>query len=81
MLNKNDIKILYCLHTAGCTNDMKSYTIKKISEITELSNTKIRYTIRSLLAGEYIREGYSSGNASTYYITDKGKEVLRGCNS
>lgn len=79
-MSKTDIKILYCLHKANCTNDMKSFTVKKIIEETELSNTKVRYTIRALLAGEYIGEGFNIGNASTYYITDKGKEVLRGCN-
>lgn len=79
-MSKNDIKILYCLFQAKCTNDMKSFTIRKIEEETKLSNTKIRYTIRSLLSGEYIREGYTSGNAATYYIVNKGIEVLRGCN-
>lgn len=58
---------------------MKSFTIKKIVEETNLSDTKVRYTTRYLLAGEYIAEGFTVWNATTYYITAKGNEVLRGC--
>lgn len=80
-MTKAGIRILYTLHKAECTNDMKSYTIKKIIEETELTSTKVRYSIIALLSGGYIAEGYSVGNAATFYITEKGKEILRGCNS
>ncbi|MDK2932799.1 MAG: hypothetical protein PWP27_609 [Clostridiales bacterium] len=80
-MNKNDIKILYALYKNQCTNEMKSFTIKKIQEETGLSNTKIRYTIRGLSMSGYLGEGFQSGNASTYYITLKGIGLLKEVSS
>lgn len=77
MINFNDINVLSVLKTNNCINNMKSFTIKQIEENAGLSNSKIRYTVKPLVAGGFISEGYQEGNASTYWITTKGLEELR----
>lgn len=76
MLSRNDYKVLTTILQFGCTNEMKSVTIKKMSELTNLSIGKIRLSVKAFLELEYIAEGVVQHNAKTYYITDEGKSKL-----
>lgn len=55
---------------------MKSITINKISEMTELSISKVRRTINAFKEIKYIKEGIVQRNAKTYYVTKKGIEKI-----
>lgn len=75
-MTKNDFKILSVLFKDKCTNEMKSYTIIKLSQVSEFSITKIRACIKTFLEEGDIAEGYKSGSAKSYYITQKGIEKV-----
>lgn len=76
VVSKCDLNVLNCLRQNNCISPMKSFTIKEIAENTNLSNSRVRYTVKPLLAGGFIGEGYSTGNASTHWITPKGINEL-----
>jgi DNA-binding transcriptional regulator GbsR (MarR family) len=72
VVSKNDYKILYLFFEQGCTNEMKSMTVDKISTETNLSVSKVRKSIKVFKELLYISEGIPQGNAKTYYITKDG---------
>lgn len=74
--NKNDYKILSILDASECYSSVMSFTIKKISEETQLSIPKIRLTLKNFLIAEFIKEGAKEGVGKTFYITNKGVEFL-----
>jgi DNA-binding MarR family transcriptional regulator len=76
-LSKNDYKVLYVLEKHECTNEMKSFTISKISESTGLSISKIRITLREFIKLGYIKEGAVNHTAKTYYITKEGIDKVK----
>ena len=78
-MNINDIKILQILEKEDCTNNLKSFTVKRISNEVNLSQTKVRYTMPMLNDLGYANKGFSNGKSQTYYITEKGIEFLRRC--
>lgn len=71
-LSKNDYKVLYQFYQYDCTNAMKSLTVEKMAELTELSVSKIRKTIKVFKELLYINEGIQQRCAKTYFITKKG---------
>jgi DNA-binding transcriptional regulator GbsR (MarR family) len=77
-LSKNDYKVLYLLYELGCTNDMKSLTISKISKDCSLSIPKVRVSVRYFKELEYIKEGIPQCSAKTYYITEQGLNKIGG---
>lgn len=78
--NKNDILILSMVQALGGRNKLTSKTIQKLTEKTERSATKVRATVRLLIEDGLLEEGLKLGNAKTYYITDKGLELLESLN-
>ena len=76
MCSKNDYKVIITLYEHECTTEMKSFTIKKLHDITDLSVNKIRDTIKSFLLKGYIAEGAAQHNAKTYYITQLGIQKI-----
>lgn len=76
-LSKNDYKILLKLYENNCTTEMRSYSIKKLCEITELSVNKIRSTIKTFMILDYIAEGCVQHNAKTYFITVNGIQKIK----
>lgn len=76
MLNKNDYKILSILDENSCNSSLRSYTLKKIAEISGFSISKLRITIRLLKLMGYAKEGANSARSKTYYITELGKLKL-----
>lgn len=77
-LSKNDYKMLYLLYELGCTNDMKSLTIVKISKDCNLSVSKIRVSVKRFKELGYISEGIPQCCAKTYYITEQGLNKIGG---
>jgi DNA-binding transcriptional regulator GbsR (MarR family) len=75
MPSKNDYKVLYALQE--CTNELKSYTIDKLHEVTKLSVSKIRLTMREFKGLGFVKEGALQHNAKTYYITQQGLEKIK----
>ena len=76
MLSKNDYKILMIMYQHQCINELHSYTINKIKEITNLSIPKIRGTIYKFKKLNYTSEGLQSNHAKTYYVTRDGIEKI-----
>lgn len=72
MLSKSDYKILYQLYEYGCFNQLKSVTVEKLSNMSQLSVSKVRKTIKQFIQVSYVCEGIRECNAKTYYITKKG---------
>lgn len=73
----NDYKILFTLAANKCCNEMKAFTIKKISENTKLSVPKIRLTLQSFKREGYISEGVKHHSAKTYYVNENGLEKIK----
>lgn len=76
MTSKNDVRILNQIMKGSKGNKLFAVSIKGIADKTELSIPKVRITVKSLLANGYIEEGFMQRSAKTYYITQKGKEIL-----
>lgn len=76
-LSKNDYKILYQFFQYDCTNAMKSLTVEKTSELTELSVSKIRKSLVEFKKLLYISEGIPQRCAKTYYLTKKGINYVK----
>lgn len=72
MPSRNDYKILLEIYKYGCINEMKSITINKIQELTDLSLSKIRTTLSYFKDQNYVAEGVMQHSAKTYYITAEG---------
>ena len=76
-MTRNDIRILDSLLQKKCVNQVQALTIKKIAEQVELSDAKVRNTIRGLMVAGIVNNGLGSGNALTYYLTPKGISFLK----
>lgn len=75
--NKNDYKILENLIGYECYSITRSFTIKKMSEITKLSEIKIRQTMKLFLMCDLVKEGAKDRNKKTYFITNDGFELYK----
>lgn len=78
-LNQNDYKILQSLvgKDGKGMSKIRGLTCKNISETTKLSVAKIKGTIKVLLELQLVSEGVMKVRAKTYYINERGIEVLR----
>lgn len=80
-MTRNDIRILDTLHQKQCVNQIQALTIRKICEHVNLSEAKVRSTIKGLMVGKLVSNGLSNGNATTYYITPQGISFLEDVKS
>jgi len=76
MLSKVEINILKSLLEDGITNQMKSKTIKNISEKTGLSYARVRDNIKHLLSLNCVELGFKEKSSYTYYLTKIGQEKI-----
>lgn len=78
---KSDVIILSQIEQAGGINKLKSVTVHKLIEKSNLSATKVRASVKLLLNANLVATGYMQKNAKTYYITDEGIAFLKdlGC--
>lgn len=76
IFTKNDYKILKAIVDRGDNKKglckTSGTTIKELVEKTELSDKKVRNTLKQLLEVGYISEGVSIGKARTYMLTKEG---------
>lgn len=79
-LNSNDYKILSCVRDKESNRGLsigRGSTILQIAEKSQLSELKVRKTIKILLEEEFIIEGVKNVRAKTYCITEKGFKALQ----
>jgi hypothetical protein len=69
--------ILTKLYEENLVNELKSCSINTLHELTDLSITKVRDTIRIFVMLNYIAIGATQGNTKTYYITQEGINKLK----
>jgi DNA-binding MarR family transcriptional regulator len=78
-IDRMDINILYSLYMKNKTSPLYSAQIKNIIEYCEISssyNTVVRRAHKLVNEG-YLDMGYNDGRAKTFYLNDKGKELIR----
>lgn len=78
---KNDFYILDTTSCLKATNALGSVTVSDLVGATKLSHTKIRSSLKALMAEGYIAEGFKDFNAKTYYITQTGQDKVSEINS
>lgn len=76
-MSQNDYRILMTIYKYGCTNEMKSITLYKIHEISLLSVSKIRQSVKRFMQLEYISEGAVNHSAKTYFVTKSGIKKIK----
>ena len=80
-ITENDIRIMrnmYDMKTSKGLSKAKAMTIDEIKEkTTELSESKIRDTIRLLLTYNYVDYGVKRGKKKTYHITNDGLNYVK----
>ena len=76
IFNKSDYRILGVLQADQCFTEISSFSIKQISEKTNLSIPKIRLVLKSFLIMKLIEEGAKDGISKTFYISEKGIDFL-----
>lgn len=77
VLSKNDYKIIIEIYNSGGDTELKSFTLKHISNLTKLSIVKIRTAIKKFIELNYINEGARQHREKTYYITELGKQKIQ----
>lgn len=75
--NKSDYQILEMLIYNECFSPVESLSIRQLSDLTKLSLSKIRLTIKGFLIANLIGEGTKDGNNKTYYMTELGIEHFK----
>jgi len=76
MLSKLEIDILNHLFINNLTDSMNSRTVKNISLEIGINNLRIRHNINHLLMLNMVKLGWKERNANTYFITQKGVEMI-----
>ncbi|MCD3217345.1 transcriptional regulator [Clostridium botulinum C] len=76
-VNKNEYKILIMLKENQCTTELKSFTYTKLCNISKLSMSTVRRSIKKFLVLQYVKEGCKQGISKTFYITPNGIEKLK----
>ena len=76
-INRLDILLLRLLYSNKCTGEFEGMTISEMLEIGELgSRANVYLRLKSLLSEGLIDKGVIDNHADTYYLTDKGKQVI-----
>ncbi|HAU85067.1 MAG TPA: hypothetical protein DCW90_06090 [Lachnospiraceae bacterium] len=76
-MTKNDMHILDAIRTCKAENALRGVPVSSLVPKTNLSHTKIRSSMKTLIAAGYVEEGFMQKNARTYYITESGIELIR----
>lgn len=75
--SKADYQMLIVLAHEECTTEFKSYTKKKISELTNLSISKISKTLPKFIEDGYVKEGAYQKHSKTYFVIEEGLEKIK----
>ncbi len=78
MLKKLDFIILKDLEVNNKTNTLKSYTVKEFSVIKNnvIKTNALYKRLENLYKLGFVDYGIADKNAKTYFITNKGIEIL-----
>lgn len=71
-LSRSEIIILESLIKNKCNNEVRAFTIRRISLETKLSYFTVRNLLKGLVYLGVCDKGLSSKNAYTYFVTEKG---------
>lgn len=75
-LSRNELLVLAKLRSNYCVNKLKASTIRKISDGMDISYFTVRNLLKALSYAGFCEMGCDNGNAHTYYITEKGLQIL-----
>jgi len=75
-LTKNDYFIMDTLYDKGCFSIICSFTLQKMADTTGLSIYKIRDSMRMFINLELVNEGARDVRAKTYFLSDKGIQIV-----
>ena len=78
-MNKTDLMILvsFCkIREQRSINEVSGVTTKEINSTTNCSFSKISISLRKLISLGYIDRGISIKQTKTYYITEKGLDLI-----
>lgn len=77
-IDRFDIEIMYNLYDNSMISPLASLKIKDIISKCEDKSTYYTYVnrVKKLIGLKMIKEGFKSGNAKCYYITEKGINYL-----
>ena len=76
-INRLDILLLQLLNSNKCTGKFEGMTISEMLEIGGLGcRNNVYLRLKSLLSEGLIDKGVIDNHADTYYLTDKGKQVI-----
>jgi RIO-like serine/threonine protein kinase len=75
-LTRNDYRILTLLAQDKCISEIFSYTLKTISEKTNLSDNTVRNSLNKFIDLRFIKIGAKVWRANSYYITEQGVQKL-----
>ena len=79
-LNVNDVKVLVSIldkETGGGLTKVKGATIRDLTNRTGFSHTTVRQSISRFLDDSVVAEGLKRGNARTFYVNEKGLELMK----
>lgn len=81
-LSIRDIKILSLLNSQEINTEYNAKPFEQIGELYQLnsnstiSESTLRRSLKTLISGGYVGNGYKRGNIKTYYITILGIKLL-----
>lgn len=77
-IDRFDIEILYYLYENELKSKLSSSKVKDIMINSESKSTYYTYInrLKKLIENKMVDEGYKSGNAKCYYITELGSKYL-----
>lgn len=79
ILNSNDFVVLSSIRDKKNNLGLckaRGTTIKTLIEVTKLSDSTVRRSIKKLLQKEYIDYGIRQVNKDSFYVTEKGIKEL-----
>lgn len=77
MFNKSDICILGIIYDLGGTIPLKGVSVNNLTTRTKLSHTKVRTSLKMFIEKEMIQEGLMQKNAKTFFVNNKGIDLLK----
>jgi len=76
MLSKLEIDILNYLFSENLTDQMNSRTIRDVSLAININHLRVRHNLNHLLMLGMVKLGWKERNANSFYITNKGVEII-----
>lgn len=68
--------ILKVLHKLNCTSSSKGATIQEMMAVIGTARSTTYRYLRDLLDAGYVERGCKVINADTWYLTDKGQDLV-----